>query len=178
MKRTSKVALSGIITALCVVLMFFTGVFPGATYALPAIAGALLVICVCEMGKGWALLVYIASSFLSLFIAADKEAAMLYVFFFGHYSIIKALAEQIRSKFIEYSIKFAVFNAGVIISYFIVINFFGLPEEAFELFGLNLPLIFLAAGNATFILYDITLTKFILLYYKRFHKQLKKIMRH
>ena len=50
MNHSGKVALGGMVTALCVVLMFLTGVIPIATYALPAVSGVLLVVIVIEMG--------------------------------------------------------------------------------------------------------------------------------
>ena len=43
MKRSTKIALGGMITGLCIMLMFMTGLFPFATYALPAAAGIVLV---------------------------------------------------------------------------------------------------------------------------------------
>lgn len=54
MKNTYKIALGGMITALSVLLMFLTGLFPMATYALPAIAGVLLISAVIEIGSGYA----------------------------------------------------------------------------------------------------------------------------
>ena len=50
MKTSRKVALGGMVTALSLVLMFLTGVFPFATFALPGIAGLLLIMVVIEMG--------------------------------------------------------------------------------------------------------------------------------
>ncbi len=63
--------------------MFLTGLISIGTYALPAFSGILLIVVVIELGAGWAWPVYIASSILSLLIAGDKEAAMLFVVFFG-----------------------------------------------------------------------------------------------
>ena len=45
MKRSEKVALCGMIAALCTILLFMTGMFPFSTYALPALAGILMVAC-------------------------------------------------------------------------------------------------------------------------------------
>lgn len=83
MSKSIRVAFCGIMTAFCTLLMFLTGLVPVGTYALPALAGVLLIVVVIEMGTGWAWSVYAASSVLSLFIAGDKEAAMLYIVFSG-----------------------------------------------------------------------------------------------
>ena len=46
MSKSGKIALGGLLTALGVVLMFLTGLIPIGTYALPAIAGVLLIVAV------------------------------------------------------------------------------------------------------------------------------------
>ncbi len=83
MQRISyRVALGGIITALCLLLMFLTGVMPLLYLALPMVAGALLLIIVSEIGTGWAVLTYAAVSLLSIFVTFDKEAALIFILFF------------------------------------------------------------------------------------------------
>lgn len=77
MNQSGKVALGGIITAVCTVLMFLTGLIPIGTYALPAIAGVLLMVIVIELGSKWAWMVFLAVSLLSALLAADKEAVLL-----------------------------------------------------------------------------------------------------
>ena len=82
MSKSGKIALGGLLTALGVVLMFLTGLIPIGTYALPAIAGVLLIVAVIEIGAKWAWMIYAAVAVLSLLFAADKEAALLFVLFF------------------------------------------------------------------------------------------------
>ena len=41
MSKSKQIAAGGIASSLCLLTMFLTGVFPFATYALPAIAGTL-----------------------------------------------------------------------------------------------------------------------------------------
>lgn len=178
MKHSTKLALSGIMTALCVVLMFLTGIFPGATYALPAIAGGFLMICVSEIGFKWSAAVYISSAILSLIIAADKEATILYIAFFGYYSILKSCFEKIDNKIIEYILKFITFNISVILAYSFILFVLRLPNIDLSIFGLDLPYIFLIIGNLIFLLYDITLTRVITMYYKVLHKHIRRIIRY
>ena len=59
MNHSGKVALGGIITAICTTLMFLTGLIPIGTYALPAIAGVTLMVIVIELNPRWAWMVYI-----------------------------------------------------------------------------------------------------------------------
>ena len=51
MKKSEQVALCGVVAALCTLLMFMTGMFPFSTYALPALAGLLMVTVAVETGR-------------------------------------------------------------------------------------------------------------------------------
>lgn len=174
MGKSIRVAFCGIITALCTALMFLTSLIPIATYALPALAGALLSIVVIEMGISWAWPVYAATSILSLFIAGDKEAAMLFVVFFGYYPILKAVFEKCTNKYLSYLLKVAVFNISMIVAFFISIRVLGVPQDSFTVFGLYLPWAFLIVGNLVFLLYDYAISTIVVAYYQRFHKLVVK----
>ena len=177
MSKSIRVAFCGIMTAFCTLLMFLTGLVPVGTYALPALAGVLLIVVVIEMGTGWAWSVYAASSVLSLFIAGDKEAAMLYIVFFGYYPIVKAVFEKIPKKYLSYLLKFTVFNISMVLGYVLSIWLLGVPEDSFTLFGLNLPILFLIFGNFVFFIYDYAVSGLVVTYYQRFHKLMSKFLR-
>lgn len=151
-------------------MMFLTGLISIGTYALPAFSGILLIVVVIELGAGWAWPVYIASSILSLLIAGDKEAAMLFVVFFGYYPILKAYIERIRHKFVSYLLKFSVFNAAMVLAFFLSIRLLGVPEDSFTVFGIYLPWAFLIAGNLVFAVYDYAISTLVVLYFQRFHR--------
>ena len=57
---------------------------------------------------------------------ADREAALMFFFFFGYYSIIKGPLDRVRPKPLQFVIKTLIFNAAVIAAYWIVINLFGI----------------------------------------------------
>ena len=178
MNRSIRVAFCGIMTALCVLLMFLTGLIPVGTYALPALAGLLLTVIVIEMGTSWAWLVYAASSVLSVLIAADKMAALLYVLFFGYYPILKAVIERRRMRrSISYLLKFAVFNASMVTGYFLSIWVLGVPQDSFTVFGVYLPAVYLVAGNIIFAIYDYAITGVVVSYTGRFHKTVSRWLR-
>ena len=77
-----RVALGGIVSALCLVSMFLAGVLPALYLVLPMIAGMLLMIIAAEVGKRWALMTYISVSLLSMIITFDKEAALIFIMLF------------------------------------------------------------------------------------------------
>ena len=83
MKSTFKIALGGVMAAFCIVLMFLTAIVPIGSFALPCIAGIILLMVSYEVGLNWALLTYAAVAILSILFVADKEAALLFTMFLG-----------------------------------------------------------------------------------------------
>lgn len=179
MKNSAKTALGGIITALSLTTMLATTAIPFLTYALPALAGALLILMVIEINKRWAFCAYVAVSFLSFIILADKEAAMMYIAFFGYYPILKPLIEEkIKSNALSWVIKELIFNAAVVAAYVIIIFVMGIPLDDMEDHGVLGVVFLLAAGNVMFVLYDICLTRLVSLYLNKWQKKFLKIFKH
>lgn len=165
--------MGGIASALCLLLMLLT-IIPIATYTMPALAGMVLIVVVIENGYSTAAMVYAAVSFLSLFICPDKEAAVLFVGFFGYYPILKGKLEKIRSHALEYAAKFLVFNIAVIASYLVIIYLFGLQgvlEDVGPL-GQYSVLALLALGNVVFWIYDVALSRIITAYREVLRKKI------
>lgn len=162
-KDSFKVSLGGITSAICLLLMFMTGFMPLFVYALPGIAGALLIVIVIEINRKWAFVTYSSISILSLFITPDKEAAILFVFFLGYYPIMKSVIEKLKNSVFEWAIKLILFNTSIIIAYKIIINLFGIVDMTKELsfLGKYSMLGLLALANIVFVIYDIALTRMI-----------------
>ena len=174
MKTAVKVSLGGVIAALSLVLMLLCSIIPFGTYAFPAFAGILLTVIVINLGYGWAFAVYLVTAVLSFLLVTDKEAALNYTAFFGFYPIIKSLIERLRSKAVQYLIKYAVFNACIIAAFYIGIFLLSVPRESFNLFGVYLPWVFLLIGNIFFIIYDLCVTRLVTLYLLKWHNRLNK----
>ena len=171
MKKSSyKVALGGVIASLCTLIMFLTGFGPFLTYLCPMCAGALLVVIVIEISKKWALATYAAICILSIFITPDKEAALLFIFLFGYYPILKSLLEKVPSRVLEWICKLAVFNISVVSAYLLIIYVFGMNQFLDSLgnwgkYGLGFFMLF---ANVSFVLYDFSLSNLIEAYIKWF----------
>ncbi len=169
LNKSVGVAFCGIITALSTVLMMCTGLLPVATYALPALAGVLMILVVVELGRQWAFPVFAATSLLSVFLAADKEAVLLFIVFFGYYPILKSLLEQLRRKWLSWLLKFLVFNAAMIAGFFGAVYVLMIPIEEFTIGTVFIPWLLLVLGNAVFLLYDYAVSGLVMLYFQRFH---------
>ena len=159
---TFRVAFCGIIAALALVLMLLTSLVPIGTYAFPCFAGIFIAAVVIEYGWKWGLGVYAVVSVLSLFLAGDKEAVLYFIALFGYYPILKAVFEKyIKNKVILYIVKLAVFNAAAIASFFAAAFLLSISPEEYTLFGVYMPLAFLAFGNVFFLVYDFAVTVFV-----------------
>ena len=169
LNKSVGIAFCGIITALSTVLMMCTGLLPVATYALPALSGVLMILVVVELGRQWAFPVFVATALLSSFLAADKEAVLLFIVFFGYYPILKSLLEQIRQKWLSWLLKFIVFNAAMITGFFAAVYLLMVPIEEFTIGTVFLPWILLILGNIVFLLYDYAVSGLVVLYFQRFH---------
>lgn len=176
-KKSQQVALGGVATGICIVLMFLTGMIPFSYYALPAMAGLVLIAVKEENGMKTALIVFAAVSLLSLFVVPVKEAALLFVAFFGYYPIVRDSLSHLRPNFLSVIVKFVVFNAAVVAAYWVIIHVFGISEilEDFGDFGKYSVLVLLALGNVFFVIYDFAIRNITLAYRNWFRpKFLKK----
>jgi len=173
MKQSGKVALGGILGAIALICLMGT-VFPYAVYALPALAGLALTPIVMEAGVKWGWLVFGAVAILNLFLTPSLEARFMFVAFLGYYPVLRASVEK-RSAWIRWIIKLAVFNAAMVAVFWLMLKVGGIESDALELFGVNLPLVFLLIGNAVFVIYDLALANINFMYMKFLHPQIARI---
>lgn len=174
MKQSSKCALGGIIASLSLVLLISVAIVPFMEYALPAVAGALIILMVIETDKKWAFGVYCAVAILGLFLVPNKEVAVMYFAFFGYYPILKALIEGKLPSVLSWIIKVGTFVATMVVSYAFMMKFMGVTIDETEEFGAVAIPVLLGAGTLTFILYDIALTRMVMLYLMKWQKYFKR----
>ena len=176
-KLSFKVALGGVVAALSLLLMLFAGVTTSLVYAIPMITGAFLMMLVIEFGAGFAGLEYLAISIISMLLLGNKEAAIMYVAFFGYYPIVKSFIEKSMGKILSWVVKYIIFNVSMILAYFVVSKIFMITFDDMEVFGKYAMLILLIAGNVLFVIYDIMLTRLVTLYIYRWQKFIKRMFK-
>lgn len=177
MKRnTIFIALGGVMCALAVAVMFLGSIVPFATFAVPALASMCVLYMVLEFGMGAGFLAYAAISVLSVLLAPDKEAALIFIFFFGHYPLLKAIFEKHLSRAVAWICKFVSFNACVLLMYWLALKAFLMPaiQQEFEDFSTPYALALLALGNVVLVIFDIALTRLISSYLNRWREKLIK----
>ncbi len=141
--------------ALAIVIMCLGGLIPFATFICPMFCLMLtkLVKNLCGRRIAWAW--YGAVAVLSLLLAPDKEAAAVFVFL-GYYPIVKPWMDRQRFSALY---KAALFNAAILVMYWLLIRIFGLSEIAadYEEAGTVMTVIMLLLGNVTFFMMDMIL---------------------
>ncbi|MBR6361429.1 MAG: hypothetical protein IKS04_06495 [Clostridia bacterium] len=174
MKQSSKCAIGGIVASLSLVLMISVAVVPFLTYALPAIAGAMMIFAVIEINRKWAFGIYAAVSILGLFLVPDKEVAVMYLAFFGYYPIIKSLLESKCGRVLEWALKLISFLSTMVISYYLMIKFMGVTIDEMDTWGKWAVPILLGMGTFAFVIYDLALTRLVFLYDLKWRKYFRK----
>lgn len=173
MKRSKKMALTGMLCALAVVIMLLGGVIPLATFCCPALAGLMLVPIYVECGERLSWCAYAAIAILSLFLCPDKEAALMFAFI-GYYPILRWRLDQLRGRLLRTAAKLGVFNAAVIAMYALSILVLRMDQilADYQEMGLALTAACLVIGNVTLLLYDRLIAVFTALYVNRLRGKL------
>ena len=161
--------------ALAVAFMLLS-YFPYLTYAIPAVAGLFIMAVVIEINCKWAFLAYLSSAVL-VFISAEPESRLLYIFFLGYYPILKALIEKWRKPTSEWIVKIISFNLAVLLVYWIFAKPMGIDFNDFGPLGKYGALIALGVGNVAFVLYDIAVSRMAMFYMIVVRPKIKRILK-
>ncbi len=162
-------ALSAVMAALMVILVYLSSLFPVMSLSIVAITGVLSAILVSECGVLYACLAYVTASILMLLIVPDKANAVLFSILFGIYPIISSFLERVKHKWFTWLLKFFAANALFFITYLIFKMF--MLVEAGERIGV-LGFIWIVY-NVIFVMYDICLKKLIVFYKIRIGKHIR-----
>ena len=175
-KIAFRISLGGIITSICLALMFCTGMFPMLDYTLPAFAGFLMVIMIVETGAKWAFVTYAAVSVLCFLMTPNYEASLLFILFMGYYPILKFYLDGLKSKCLSWIIKYLCFNVAIIVFYLLFQYLITSVDllEGMEKFGKYALLVLWVGANIFFNIYDMLLGQLINLYVNWFRKKILK----
>ena len=177
MKKSTQVAMGGLSAALCLLLMFMTGLVPFSSYVFPACAGIVLIGVSAENGYKTAILVYVAVSLLSIFVVPDIEAKLLFIMLLGYYPMLKPILERLPRLFC-WLVKLGLLNLVVVVFYYFTLYVLGIPDLLADWGNLGQYTAYVALGmaNFTFVMYDYLLSQALAIYWQWFRpKVLRKI---
>lgn len=160
-RKTKKIALSAMMTALSVVILCLGSVFQTIDLTMAALASLCVVLAMIELGGREALLIYLATAVLSLLLVPQKLIAAEYALFAGVYPLIKSLAEKLPT-LLSWVVKLIFANLSLTLLIIAGKLLFSLPVDSGWLLAATYVLV-----NVTVVLFDIALTKLITFYYLR-----------
>lgn len=145
-------ALGGILAAVAVVIMNLVGLIPVNTYVVAVLCMILLQLVLKNCGKRVAWAWYAAVAILGLLMCPDKEAAAIFLAI-GYYPILKPWLDRRKLKWLW---KALLFNAVILLIYWLLMNLMGMTELAAEFseLGLWMTVLTLLLGNVTFFMLD------------------------
>ncbi len=166
MKKSKKIALAAILSALGVLILLLGSILTVLDLTMVALASLLIMLAVIEIGGGYPYLIWLVTGILALMLLPDKFSALLYLLFGGIFPILKAMFERLHYA-VSWILKFSYFNAMLSVLILFVIFIFHLPETDL---GFNLPVYLVC--NAVFVLYDIATTQLVTFYLIKMRKKL------
>ena len=172
-EKTKKLTMSAVLAAMGVVLLMIGAFVEMLALSMAAIASFFCIFAVIEMRKGYPWLIYATTSILSIILMPFSLGGWCYFLFFGFYPIIKEKIEKLN-RVASWIVKLGIFN--ILVTVFLCIfrlvfvNDFNIviQELSAMLGGTDsvaiMTICVYAVLNLIFVLYDITLTRLIILY--------------
>lgn len=152
--QAKRMAVSGMMTALGVVLLLLGSVLGLGVYAAPMFVGWCLIPIGKEWGRRYQVLLWIAISVLSFILVPNVEENLMFAFLFGWYPIARPSLQKLK-KLLRAALKLLLFNI-IAVALEAVLILFLVPESA----ELWIVLLWLVMGNLMFVAYDFAIPVF------------------
>jgi len=152
--KAFRITWPAVLAALTAALLSLAGAAPTGQIAFAAAASLFAVAAVVETGVFSGAAVYAVSAALSLLLAADKTAPMLYLLFFGYYPVLKLFADRLHSGIFRWGLKFLVLNGAVTLALYVI---GGTMLDLSVVGGSRLAAY--AAANAVLVPYDLGISR-------------------
>lgn len=166
-QKSRQIALSGVLTALAVVILLLGGLIPLTTFCCPMLAILVLLPIQIECGSRIAWAAWAAVSLIALLMVPDRELSLFYVFF-GWYPLLKPHVDPCRIRLLRILCKVLFCSVSIAVIYALLIFIFQLDAilAEFQTASAVLNLATLIAANISFLLMD-TLMERVELLWKR-----------
>jgi hypothetical protein len=150
-RQSQKMAFGGMMTAVAVVIMSLGSLIPVNTYVCPVLCILITRLVMGRCGRQTAWCYYMAAALLSLLLAPDREAALVYLFL-GYYPLIRHRFAGIRPHWLSQGAKLLFFTASGALVYGLLTAVMGVEAVLGEYTGPGLWLL-----AVTVILWDVML---------------------
>ena len=132
--HASRIAFGGMMTAVAVVVMSLGSLIPVNTYVCPVLCILIHRIVLERCGRRLSWCYYLAVAILSLLLAPDREAALVYLCM-GYYPMIRPVFQRLRPEFLSTAAKLVFFTLAGGISYGLLMLVLGVDAVLAEYEG-------------------------------------------
>lgn len=171
-KNLKKLTMGALLSAIGVALLSIGGIIQTVDLSAAALASFICIFAVIEMNGAYAWMIYAVTGILAAIIMPHNMGAWFYILFFGYYPMLKEKIEKLR-KPLAWTLKMLLLNIALVIG-LVCIGFFmyGGQKGFFDLintimetnFGTAATIGVIVLVEATFVIYDIALTRLISYY--------------
>lgn len=151
MKHSAQaMAFGGMLTAVAVVIMSMGSLIPVNTYICPVLCILIHRLVIDRCGKRLGACYYFAVAILSMLLAPDREAAMVYVFL-GYYPLIRPWFQRVGVPVLRTVLKMGFFTAAGAAAYWVLMMVMGvdLLEE-----GIWMAVVLVVLWDVLFLMVD------------------------
>ena len=166
------IALSGLLSAVALVLLYLAGLIPSGWIGVTAVAGLAVAVAVSSAGLQCGFMTYIVSGLLAVLLIPAKQTALVYGAMFGLYPLLKLLIERVKNRVLEYLLKLVFFNVILFALYHIAYGLFfaGLSWN----WKVPFPLVLAVGGSVIFMAYDFAFSKVMAMLQARLVPQIRR----
>lgn len=171
MRKTKKLVLCSILSAIGVALLLLGAVLELIDVSIAFIVALIPLFCLAEFGIWWSIGVYVVISSLSMLIVGPGRFAVIcFIFITGLWPVLKYLFEKL-GKVWAWIVKILYANAMFFVLYFFFTSLLDLPEL------LWLRILYLVLGNVVFVMADIMYGQLLKLYFFKFRERISKYLK-
>lgn len=162
-----KTAISAILCAFSVVVLYIGSIFDMVDITCAAIASGAVAFSAIELRDKHSVLIFVVTSLLSFVLFPLSSASIFYIAFLGYYPIIKIYIEKIKGIF-SAILKLIIFNGSFFPIFYIFRSLFLAQDTEISAVIIVLLIVF---ANVFFIAYDLALNVLITAYRRVFRKK-------
>lgn len=171
MKKTKRITLSALFSALGVAILALASLTEVADLAISMFASALLMLAIIELGEKWGYMIYAVTSLLSLIFLPNKFIAAVYLVFTGLYPLIKRHFDKCP-KLLGIILKLLYFNGSLTVALLLARFVFAIDTYADWLL-----VVYYLTANLCFFMFDILIKRLTLVYMIRYRDRFKKFFK-
>ncbi len=172
MKPVRALTLSAVLAALSVLLLFLGSLFDVTDLAAVMVASFFVTLVVIECRGAWPWLLYVSVSVLSFLLLPGRFVSFEYALFGGIWPILKYWLEKLP-RLPSFLLKLLVGNALAAFAAWLGLKFFGLEVPS----ALWLKIAAVALWEAVLLLYDLLLTRLIILWCVKYRARFRRLFR-